>query len=148
MKPPTEPAGNTERAICETTDAVWLGMACRRTVRLETPTNSAIAITPRAARVFAAFSPCGCRKALTPFAIASTPVSAVEPEANARRRTKSVTAPAPAGRECGTVAVGQEPAAQRTTPVPTRANIAVTKAYVGRAKRRPDSRTPRRFATA
>ena len=42
-------------------------------------------------------SPCGCRNALTPFAIASTPVSAVEPDANARSTTKSVTAPVPAG---------------------------------------------------
>src|SRR5207253_4327099 len=123
-----EPAGKVARAVCETTETVPLGRACISTARNETPTKSAIAITPRAARVFAAFSPCGCRKALTPFAIASTPVSAVEPEAKARRRTKRVTAPAPAGRGCGTVAVGQEPAAQRTTPVPTSANIAVTNA--------------------
>ena len=35
----------------------------------------------------AAFTPCGRRNALTPFAIASTPVSAVEPDAKARRTT-------------------------------------------------------------
>ena len=44
--------------------------------------------------VRAALRACGRRNALTPLAIASTPVSAVEPEANARRRTKSPIAPA------------------------------------------------------
>ena len=53
------------------------------------------AITPRMKSVRAAFFACGWRNALTPFEIASTPVSAAEPEANARSRTKMVTAPAP-----------------------------------------------------
>ena len=42
-----------------------------------------IATTPSIASVRAAFFDCGWRKALTPFAIDSTPVSALAPEANA-----------------------------------------------------------------
>ena len=54
----------------------------------------------------AALRACGCRNALTPFEIASMPVSAAEPEAKARSRTKNVTAPAPAGIASGVVATG------------------------------------------
>ena len=54
-----------------------------------------IARTPRMPSVRAAFRDCGRRNALTPFAIASTPVSAVEPEAKARSSTKSPIVPTP-----------------------------------------------------
>src|SRR5437016_9271363 len=104
MKLATDPAGNTARAICETTDAVELGRACRCTARYETPRKRKIAIEPRIARVCAAFLPCGRRKAFTPFAIASTPVSAVDPDENARRSTNNVIAPVPTGSACGTTA--------------------------------------------
>ena len=104
MKAPADPAGKTARAICETTESVELGIACRCTARYETPRNKVIAITPRIASVCAAFFPCGRRNALTPFAIASTPVSAVDPDENARRRTKSVIVPAPTGSGCGVTA--------------------------------------------
>ena len=71
------------------------------------------AITPRiASSVRAAFADCGRLKALTPFAIASTPVRAEEPDENARSRMKIVTAPMPAASGCGTVACGQLPDAQ------------------------------------
>src|SRR4029077_9068053 len=104
MKEPAEPAGNTARAICETTESVELGIACRWTARYETPRKSEIAITPRMASVWDAFLPCGRLNALTPFAIASTPVSAVDPDEKARRRTKSVIVPAPTGSACGVTA--------------------------------------------
>ena len=104
MKEPAEPAGNTARAICETTESVELGSACRWTARYETPRKSEIAMTPRIASVCAAFLPCGRLNALTPFAIASTPVSAVDPEEKARRRTKSVIVPAPTGSGFGVTA--------------------------------------------
>src|SRR6266849_3779642 len=104
MKLPADPAGNTARAIWETTDAVELGRACRCTARYETPRKRKIAIVPRIARVCAAFFPCGRRNAFTPLAIASTPVSAVEPDENARRSTKRVIAPVPTGSACGTTA--------------------------------------------
>ena len=48
--------------------------------------------------VFAAFLPLRVRKALTPFAIASTPVSAVEPDANARSMRKMRDRAAPRDR--------------------------------------------------
>ena len=73
-------------------------------------------------------APCGGRNALTPFAIASTPVSAVDPDANARRRTKSVTAPTPVAAGCVTVACGHEPTAQRPSPVASSRKIEVTNA--------------------
>src|SRR5438105_11271376 len=104
MKLPADPAGNTERAIWETTDAVALGLACRCTARYETPRKRKIAIAPRIASVAAAFLPCGRRNAFTPFAIASTPVRAVDPDENARRSTNSVIVPVPTGSACGTTA--------------------------------------------
>src|SRR6478609_6094794 len=147
MKPPNEPAGNTARAIWDTTESVELGAACTCTARYETPRNIAIAIVPRMASVFAAFFPWGCRKALTPLAIASTPVSAVDPDENAFRTTKTVTAPTPAGSGFGTTAWCRPPVTSSTSPTPTSTKIEVTNAYVGSANSRPDSRTPRRFAT-
>ena len=57
--------------------------------------------------VLAAFAAWGFLKALTPFAIASTPVSALEPEAKARSSTKRVTAPVPAGSGLGATACGR-----------------------------------------
>src|SRR6516165_9743774 len=101
MNAPGEPEKNTARAICDTTDAVELGRACTCTARNDTPTNSVIAIVPSTASVTAALRPCGRLNALTPFAIASTPVSAVDPDENARRRRNSVTTPVPAGSGFG-----------------------------------------------
>ena len=49
------------------------------------PRNMEMLIAPMIARVAAAFLACGRRKAWTPSAIASTPVSAVAPEAKARK---------------------------------------------------------------
>src|SRR5947207_13821313 len=128
MKLPAEPAGNVARAICETTDAVALGRACSLTARYETPRKSTMAMPPRTARVVAAFLPCGRRKALTPFAIASTPVSAVEPEENARSTTNAVTAPVPAASGCGTTACGHDPVAHFAQPTPSRQKIEPTTA--------------------
>ena len=70
--------------------------------------KSEIAIAAMIPSVCAAFFDCGRLNALTPFEIDSTPVSAADPEANARRTTRIVTAPVPAAIGCGTVAVGQE----------------------------------------
>src|SRR2546423_13738004 len=102
MKLAAEPGGNTPRATCERTDAVELGRACRCTARYETPRKRKIAIEPRTARGCAAVFPWGRRNAFTPFAIASTPVSAVEPDEKARNRTKIVIPPAPVAIGSGT----------------------------------------------
>ena len=109
--------------------------------------NSVIAIAPIASSVLAAFRPGGGRKALTPFEIASTPVSAAAPEAKAWSSTNTPTAPAPAAIGCGACTVGHSPVAHFPTPVPTSRNIDATNAYVGSANRAPDSRTPRRLAS-
>ncbi len=146
MKAPAEPGWKTERAICETTESVELGRACRWTARYETPRKSVIAIVPRIASVWAAFFPCGFLNALTPFAIASTPVRAVDPDENARRSAKSVIVPTPAGSAFGVTAWCACPVAISKIPARTSVPIARTKRYVGSAKRRPDSRTPRRLA--
>src|SRR5712691_12097663 len=106
-----------------------------------------IAIAPMIASVWAAFFDCGRLNALTPFEIDSTPVRAADPDAKARRSTKTVTVPVPAAIGCETVACGQPPVAHFATPVPITANNERTKPYVGSAKRNPASRTPRKLAT-
>src|SRR6185503_17431380 len=117
MKPVHEPAGKTPRAISERTEALSLGRAPVCTASHETPTNRAIAIAPMIASVVAALRAFGGRKAPTPFEIASTPVSAAAPEANARRTTTRLTAPMPAGTGSGTTARGHVPVAH--VPAPT-----------------------------
>ena len=57
------------------------------------PMNMLIAIVPMSARVVAAFWLLGLRNAGTPLAIASTPVSAVQPDAKARRARKANASP-------------------------------------------------------
>ena len=52
------------------------------------------AIRPIHMSVLAALRACGRRNAGTPFEIASTPVSALQPEANARSSTTIPTPPA------------------------------------------------------
>src|SRR6266540_4847721 len=140
-----EEDGNTARAISDRTETLALGRACMCTARYETPMKSVTAIAPMIRSVRAAFLPGGGRNALTPFEIASTPVSAAAPEANARRMTNTPTAPAPAARGSGTCACVHVPTAHLPTPVPISASIARTNPYVGTANRIPDSRTPRRF---
>ena len=53
-----------------------------------TPANIATAMPPSRASVVAAFLLLGLRNAGTPLLIASTPVSAVQPEENARSSRK------------------------------------------------------------
>src|SRR5437868_6393703 len=100
------------------TEVVALGAACVATARYETPTNSVMQITDRISSVCAALRDCGRRNALTPFAIASTPVSADDPDAKAFRITKTVSRPVPAATGCGTTACGHVPSAHLTSPAP------------------------------
>src|SRR5512133_344511 len=128
MQDAQEPLGNVARAISDTTDTVLLGRAFMCTARKETPMKSVIAIAPMIRSVRAAFLPAGGRKALTPFEIDSTPVSAAAPDANARRRTNTPTVPAPAAIGSGTCACPHVPSAHFPTPVPIIASIAATNA--------------------
>src|SRR5712691_5864728 len=107
-------------------------------------------MTPIHTSVVWAFFHSGLRKAGTPFEIASTPVTAAPPEANALRTTNTVTAATPGERPpawtWGPTGNGwrwpditwYRPAAQVSARL-------VMNTYVGTAKSRPDSRTPSRF---
>ncbi len=57
------------------------------------PTNMLTARAPIIASVLAALRAFGARKAGTPLLIASTPVKAVHPEANARKSRTTVRMP-------------------------------------------------------
>src|SRR3954470_21496691 len=103
----------------------------------ETVRKSVIAIAPINASVCAAFFDCGRRNALTPFEIDSTPVKAADPDANARRSTRTVIVPAPAVTGWEAWAVGHEPAAHLAIPTATTANSERTNPYVGSANRNP-----------
>ncbi len=118
-----------------------------------TPANITTAVMPMTAIVVAALRDFGARKAGTPLEIASTPVSAVQPEANARR--PSISSPSPARVSLPSWALmprtalgacGSSPKTTRTAPVITIRRMPPMNRYVGAAKALPDSRTPRRFA--
>ena len=108
-------------------------------------------IKPRRANVFAAFSLFGLRNAGTPLEIASTPVSALHPEENAR--AKRNTSAIPAIEPCSVIvqfalsALSSFPCADLTTAqIVTNAMLAMKK-YAGIAKINPESRKPLRFIT-
>src|SRR6478735_4019721 len=96
MKCPAEPVGKVALAISDRTDTDELGRASIWTARYDTPRKRTMAMDAIVSSVFAALDAWGFLKAVTPFAIASTPVSALEPEAKARSNTNAVTAPVPA----------------------------------------------------
>src|SRR5512132_3563281 len=99
-------------------------------------------------RVAIAFLHSGGLKAGTPLEIASTPVTAAPPDANARSTRKTRARP-----EIDSVGgtgncegdSGSVPVKRRKNDTPRRTIIINRKKYVGAAKIRPDSRTPRRF---
>ena len=91
----------------------------------------------------------GTRKAGTPLAIASMPVSAVVPDEKARAMRKARAKPA---YSCSArisqpalSAISCSPLAILTTAVMTMTPIVSMNRYVGMAKSAPASRTPRRF---
>jgi hypothetical protein len=104
---------------------------------------------------FIALSASGGRKACTPFEMASMPVTATQPPANARRIWNTPTLltrvprspfqPKPAS---GCVGGCQSPCSTRSRPTPITRYMAPMKPYVGAEKMAPDSRTPRRFTRA
>ena len=78
--------------------------------------------------VRAAFFDCGRRKAVTPFEIASTPVSAADPDAKARKTRNTPTVPVPAASTCVLAACGALPVTTFQSPTPTSPYIAARKA--------------------
>ena len=105
------------------------------------------------ASVVAALRLLGRRNAGTPLEIASTPVSAAQPEEKARatRNTSAMVVRVPSYPSASTIwkaelsAAGSVPVAWRKNPKPIIPTSATMKAYAGNANHDPDSRTPRRF---
>ena len=64
----------------------------------------------------------------TPFEIASTPVSAADPDAKARRTRNTPTVPVPAASTCVLAACGAWPVTTFQSPSPTIAYMAARKA--------------------
>ena len=98
-------------------------------------------VTPSHSSVFCARLTRGWRKAGTALAIASTPVSAEQPEANARSSSSTPTDSATCGRCDG----GATTRLARIRPPMITAAIAAMKASVGAMNSRADSPTPHRL---
>src|SRR5262245_21012509 len=121
-------------------------MMPRRSARIVRPTKNVPRIAAIQPSVIAALRDSGVRNAGMPFEIASVPVIAVHPEEKARRTRNHVSVSA-AGSEGGGV-LGKLPVARRKNPSRIMKPNDTTKKYVGTAKIRPDSRTPRMLASA
>ena len=119
------------------------------------PANIEVAIAPIITRVIWAFLAFGCLKAGTPFAMASTPVRAVQPDENARSvrkiRARAPSEPYPC---CTSMwyfalsATGASPISARTKPVMIMTATPEANRYVGAANAVPASLMPRRFTAA
>ena len=114
------------------------------------PSIIVTASPPIKASVVAALRDLGLRNAGTPLEMASTPVSAADPEENARNSRNTRARPA---SECSSTisypalaASRSAPMAKRMSPVRIMPSIEAMKMYTGMAKASPDSLTPRRFA--
>jgi len=83
----------------------------------------------------------GTRNCGTEFAIASTPVSAEQPDAKAFRIRSVPIVSVAGGSACGSGTAG----CGRTKPTTITRNIAMMKAIVGTANTRADSATPHMF---
>ena len=114
------------------------------------------AIVPSRSSVAAAFFDRGLRNAGTPLLIASTPVSAAQPEEKARSTRKAPARPvSPSSKpgslarvNCALAAGSSVPARDWNTPTTIISPIEPMKMYTGMANARPDSRTPRRLSSA
>src|ERR1700742_1217375 len=116
------------------------------------PINRLTAIVPSSSSVVAALRDLGFRNAGTPLLIASTPVSAAQPDENDRSTRNENPNPTrlllDATRwKCELSAWMLPPAAERIRPQTTMPNTPTMKPYVGIANAAPDSLMPRRLAT-
>ena len=84
--------GNKAVLICEMTVGVpsVYGIGCTWVARAESPKNNVPRTNPMMTSVTLAFFHSGRRNAVTPFEIASTPVTAAPPDANACSTTARV----------------------------------------------------------
>src|SRR2546429_331402 len=128
-------------------------MTWSRWARYDTARKLAERMAPIHISVTRAFFHSGLRNAGTPFEMASTPVTAAPPEANARRTMNTLTAATPG--ESPPVASGRPigrawrwPAITWYRPALHVSPRLTMNTYVGTAKIRPDSRTASRFPYA
>src|ERR1700730_3076953 len=116
------------------------------------PANMVIASTPMITRVPAAFLLLGGLKLGTPLLTASTPVSAVQPWANARSTSATRSSPlvfwVARIPKCADSAIGVWPVRAWYAPTTIISTTLATNPYVGTAKAVPDSLRPRRFTIA
>ena len=113
------PWPNVARPTCERTDSAWDGTAPAARARNEMPRKTKPRIVAIATIVLWAFFHSGGLNAGVPFEMASVPVIALQPSANARisRRRLMVSACTAIGTT--PVTVGVSPTAVRTTPTTT-----------------------------
>src|SRR5438093_697229 len=104
--------------------------------RIVMPTNIEARMTAITPRVTAALRDSGVRNAGMPLEMASMPVSAVQPEAKARRIRNHVSASS--GATGGGGAGSSVPVVRRKKPTASITVKATRKKYVGTAKIRPD----------
>jgi hypothetical protein len=109
------------------------------------PMNIVIASVAMATSVAAALRLSGGLNAGTPFDTASTPVIAVQPFENAVSSANAVSMPPAWVSRTTPPATGIAPLKYRHAPTASIARMLTMKKYVGTAKMRPDSRTPRRL---
>ncbi len=147
---PSVPVPTMARAIWLITVSLVFGIGWSFQARNEIPRNIVPSSTPSQARTRRAFFHSIGLNAGTPLEIASTPVIAVDPPANAwSKRNIPTDPPAPAATvACCTWIGSRLPSSALTKPTATNARIDTTNRYVGTAKTRPDSLTPRRFIHA
>ena len=111
------------------------------------PTNMTATSRPMTVSVTRAFRHSGGWKAGTPLEMASTPVIALQPSANARMSRSRPSDSTGTSAAVTPVTLGASPSRERATPMPMRASVVVRKTYVGSAKIVPLSRIPRRFTS-
>ena len=124
---PTGPLPKIARPTSEMTVLVSLGVTCSFIARNESPRNITPSRLPIHISVVRAFSHSGGLKAGTPLEIASTPVTAAPPDANACRIRNRPIAPVVSATSGGTGSGCRSPASARTIPVPRSTNIITMK---------------------
>ena len=113
---------NTASPICDSTDSCSLGTAPLTVARYEIPRNTTPRMTAIVTIVVCAFLHSGGLNAGVPFEMASVPVIAEQPSANARIRSSRLRLST--GTAIGTTPVtcGGCPRYVRASPTPTRSS--------------------------
>jgi hypothetical protein len=124
---PSTPPPNTARPTSEMTVFVSVGTTWSRYARNDSPRNITPSRLPIHIRVVRAFFHSGGLNAGTPLEIASTPVTAAPPDANACRIRKMLMAPAVFATSGGIGSGCNPPVKVRKMPMPSSENIITMK---------------------